>query len=401
MTRQFLFLFLLLAATIANAQNNYKEISLPKLMQKAQQENKGYVILDVRTPGEYLDTATGGKHVGIGRIKTAINVSLQDLLQKPETIQQLEKYKQEDVYVICSHSYRSRRISNLLLQNGFSSVSNVQGGMTEWYRNYDELKKYIPAMYENNIAYHNMAPSQLFQKLVSKEPVELIGFRNSPRFFFDSLVAPFYTYFPDIKNVNYYPPADSLQILEKVRSANGKTIVLFSTVGGGAADAAEWLTQKGFTNIYNLVNSLTGFYEYLANYQPPAARDKYLSDKSKIRFYTPLSFCREQLKNVQWIDLRHDTTYNQITKGTKLDYKTLKDAVNFPFYKTADEFTQRFPDKKKLYMILPEQGYTGIELADNLSKKGYQIGWVMGGLERWEWYANNIDIFICKDYFIK
>ena len=401
MNRQLIFLVLLLTAGLARAQNNYKEISLPALMKKTQQGTPDYIILDVRTSGEYVDTVTGGKHIGIGRIKNAINISLQDLLQKPETIQQLEKYKQEDVYVICSHSYRSRRISNLLLQNGFSNVTNVQGGMSEWYRNYDELKPFAASMYENNIAYHNMAPSQLFQKLASKQAVMLIGFNNPPRFFFDSLVAPLYTYFPDIKNTSYFRQADTSQILEKVRSSNGKPIVLFNIVGGGAADISEWLVQKGFTNVYNLVGGLSGFYEYLVNYQPSAARDKYLLTKSKIRFYTPLSFCNEDPKNIQWIDLRHDTTFNQITNGTKLDYKTLKGAANFPFYKTADEFSQQFPDKNKLYMILPEQGYSGIELVDALLKKGYSIGWLMGGIERWEWYTNNIEAFNCKDYLVK
>jgi hypothetical protein len=51
-------------------------------------------------------------------------------------------------------------------------------------------------------------------------------------------------------------------------------------------------------------------------------------------------------------------------------------------------------------MILPQDGYTGIELADALLKKGYRIGWIIGGIERWEWYTNNIDAFTCKDYFI-
>jgi rhodanese-related sulfurtransferase len=113
-----------------------------------------------------------------------------------------------------------------------------------------------------------------------------------------------------------------------------------------------------------------------------------------------LSFCKESPSSVQWIDLRHDTTFNQLTEGTKINYKTLKGAVNFPFYKTADAFTQQFPDKNKLYMILPQDGYTGIELADALLKKGYRIGWIIGGIERWEWYTNNIDAFTCKDYFI-
>ncbi len=396
------FLFILLfTASIVTAQNNYKEVSLVQLAQKVQQGGKGYIILDVRTPGEYMDTTNAGRHAGIGRIKTAINVSLQDLLGNPETIHQLDQYKNEDVYVICSHSYRSRRISNLLLENGFTSVNNVKGGMTEWYRNYEELQPYMAGMYENNIAYHNMAPSELFKKLAAKEPVEVIGLNGPPRFFFDTLVAPFYTHFPDIKTTNYYRPADSLQILEKVKVSNGRPVVFFNKTGGGAQDMAEWMARKGFTNIYYLVNSLSGFYEYVANFQPATAREKAFVFNSNIQFYTPLSFCKEAPKNVQWIDLRHDTTFNQVTEGTKINYKTLKGAVNFPFYETADAFTLQFPDKSKLYMILPQDGYTGIELADALLKKGYRIGWIMGGIERWEWYTNNIDAFTCRDEFVR
>ncbi|MGZ8525229.1 MAG: hypothetical protein ACXWV1_12415, partial [Chitinophagaceae bacterium] len=94
-------------------------------------------------------------------------------------------------------------------------------------------------------------------------------------------------------------------------------------------------------------------------------------------------------------------TFNQITHGTKLDYKTLEGAVNFPFYKTPDDFSRQFPDKKKFYMILPEQGYKGVELAGALLSKGYNIGWLIGGLERWEWYTNNIQAFVCKDQLVK
>ncbi|HEX7845620.1 MAG TPA: rhodanese-like domain-containing protein [Chitinophagaceae bacterium] len=401
MTKQFLLLFSFITLSVFSfGQNNYKEISLIHLAQKVQQNNKGYVILDVRTTGEYMDTTQAGRHLGIGRIKTAVNVPLQDLLQKPETIKSLEKYKNEEVFVICSHSYRSRRISNLLLENGFTNVINVQGGMTEWYRNYQELQPYMASLYENNIMYHNMAPAELFKKLEAKENIEFIGFKNPPRFFFDSLVAPLYPVFPDIKNTQYFTRADSLQILEKVKANPGKTFVLFNTIGGGADETADWLTRKGYKNMNNLIGNLAGFFEYLVNYQP-ASLKKYFTGGSKIEFYTPLSFCKNTPKNVQWVDIRHDTTFNKITKGTKLDYKTLKGAVNFPFYKTADEFAQQFTDKTKLYMLIPQDGYTGVELAEALLKKGYSIGWLLSGIERWEWYTNNIPEFSCKDQFVK
>ena len=396
-------LFTITAALIFSltlySQNNYNEVSLPQLLEKTKKGDKGYIILDVRSTGEYVDTVPGGKHVGIGRIKTAINIPIQDLLQKPEAIAQLEKYKGEDVYVICSHSYRSRRISNLLLEKGFKQVNNVKGGMSEWYRNYDVLQPYAAAIYENNISYHNMAPAQLFRKLKAKEQVELIGFRSAPKFFFDSLVAPLYTVFPDFRNVTYFQPADTVALLEKLKGDYAKTIVLFNTIGGGATDAAVWLTQKGFKNVNHLVGNLAGFYEYLANYQPTVINE-YMPTKSGIQYYTPLQFCKNTPENVQWVDIRHDTTFNKVTQGTKLNYKTLKGAVNFPFYKNADDFENRFPDKKKLYILLPEQGYAGVELANALIKKGYKIGWIIGGIERWEWYSNNIDEFKCADHLV-
>ena len=122
--------------------------------------------------------------------------------------------------------------------------------------------------------------------------------------------------------------------------------------------------------------------------------------KSGIQYYTPLQFCKNTPENVQWVDIRHDTTFNKVTQGTKLNYKTLKGAVNFPFYKNADDFEKQFRDKKKLYMLLPEQGYAGVELANALIKKGYKIGWIIGGIERWEWYSNNIDEFKCADHLV-
>lgn len=398
--KRFLFPLLLFITCSAWSQNTYKEISLPDLAQKIIHSPKSPVIIDVRSPGEYMDTMPGGRHSGIGRLKTAINVPIQDLFQQPGTIQQLEQYKQDDIYIICSHSYRSRRVSNLLLQNGFTKVINVKGGMSEWYRNYDELHPYASAVYENTIAYQNLAPAQFFKLAQSGKPAVVIGFQNPPAFFFDSLIAPYYPYFPDIHGASYFRQNDSLQILEKVKAANGKPVILFNRVGRGSAENAEWLVKRGYKNIFFLVGGMAGYFEYLANYQPGMLK-KLLTANSQIEFYTPLHFCRAQPANVQWIDLRHDTTFNQVTHGTKLDYKTMKGAVNFPFYRSADDFAIQFPDKRKLYMLLPENGFTGVELADALTKKGYRIGWLIEGLERWEWYTNNIVNFACKDYFIK
>jgi rhodanese-related sulfurtransferase len=394
-----LFVSYLKAQTTDDLNFAYKEITLPNLMKKVQQGEKDMVILDVRTRGEYNDTASN-RHLNLGHIKSAINIPLQDLQQKPEALKELEQYKDKEIYVICSHSYRSRTISKLLLQNNFTSIINVQGGMSEWFRNYDEMEPY--AEYRaHSISYNNISPSQVFSKLKAKQPVRFIGFSNSPRFFFDSLVVEYFKHFPEFKDASFFKATDSSLVLESAKAAAGKTIVLFNTIGGGGGELADWLTKQGVPNVNYLVGNIAGFYEYLVNYQSQNDVKKYLSASSDIRFFTPLSFCKSKPQNYQWVDLRHDTAFNKITNGTRLSYKTIKDAVNFPFYKTADDFARQFPDKGKNYLLIPQQGYVGFELADELVKKGYKIHWLMGGIERWEWYTNNIEGFACKEYLVK
>jgi len=108
------------------------------------------MLLDVRTPGEYHDSLTRGMHLNIGRIKEAVNMDLNLLRSNPEATKQLDRYREKDVYVICSHSYRSRVVSNRLLANGFSSVTNVRGGMSEWYRD--------AALGPVRMSYQNLVP---------------------------------------------------------------------------------------------------------------------------------------------------------------------------------------------------------------------------------------------------
>ncbi len=382
----------------ASAQNNYKEISLPQLMQKVKEGKKDIVILDVRTKGEYHDTLSNNKHLNIGHIKGAINFPLQELNQRPEVIQQLDVYRDKEIYVICSHSYRSRTVSNMLLQKGFTNVTNVQGGMSEWFRDFDQLEPFRAAFYERSIGYSNISPGELYKKIKASEQLEFIGVATNPRFAFDSMMITFFDHFPAIKNASYYKLTDSLMILEKARAVNGKKIILFNTIGAGAGEMADWLSKKGVQGVNYLYGNTLGLYEYIVNFQSPADISRLFEPKNNIQYFTPLSFCNSASKSAQIIDLRHDTLFNKPTNGTKLTYKNIKDAINFPFYRSVDDFEKQFPDKTRQYVFSPHQGYTGSAIAKELTDKGYLIGWIIGGNERWEWYINNIGNFNCKDF---
>jgi rhodanese-related sulfurtransferase/DNA-directed RNA polymerase subunit RPC12/RpoP len=86
---------------------------------------KNILLLDVRTNEEFNGIAKDK----FGKLAGAINIPLQDLQKR---ITELAKYKNKEIVVYCSHSHRSPSASYLLMQNGFTKVTNMQYGMSEW-----------------------------------------------------------------------------------------------------------------------------------------------------------------------------------------------------------------------------------------------------------------------------
>lgn len=401
MTRfiSFFVFFLLTFPSTVKAQNNYNEISLPELMKK-KQSDKNLVIVDVRTNGEYYDSASRGKQSNIGRIKGTLHIELRDLQQNPDAVKRLDAYKDKDIYLICSHSYRSRSASNILLKNGFTHVNNVRGGMTEWFRRYDDLSGYKNEFYETSNSYRSVSSSEVASDLITGRNPLLIGVSSTPRFWWDSATKKLYDYLPVFKNAVYFSDRDSMKVLETVQKEKGRPVVLFNMVNNGAAELTDWLTQKGITNVSFLVGGNLYFYEHVRNKQLNPKVDKFLVQKNKIQFITSTGYCGVK-NNVILVDLRHDSLFSKVAEGIKIDYSHVNGSVNFFAGKGEDLFVQEFPDKQKQYVLMSQDGLAGIELADALSKKGYKISWLMGGLWRLEWYTVNVEDFGCKDILVK
>jgi rhodanese-related sulfurtransferase len=103
---------------------NRMEITVTELQQKIQSDSN-LVILDVRTPEEL----TGP----LGHIEGVINIPIQ-VLEK--NLSKLEKYNNQEIYIICRSGNRSGVATKMLAGKGFK-VKNVLGGM----KNYNRIKK--------------------------------------------------------------------------------------------------------------------------------------------------------------------------------------------------------------------------------------------------------------------
>lgn len=92
-----------------------KDVNPDEVLEKKEQVK----LVDVRRPDEYV-----GEY---GHVAGAELLTLNDL---PEKITQLSK--DETIVFICRSGGRSAQAANFALENGFTSVYNMQGGMILW-----------------------------------------------------------------------------------------------------------------------------------------------------------------------------------------------------------------------------------------------------------------------------
>ena len=110
-------------ALVEKSTVKFKNLSFEELCARLKANPKA-VLLDVRTPAEFK----GSSDVpSFGHFKNAININVEEL---PARIDEIAKYKNQEVLVYCSHSHRSPRATYLLSTNGFGNVKNVAGGLS-------------------------------------------------------------------------------------------------------------------------------------------------------------------------------------------------------------------------------------------------------------------------------
>ena len=113
-----LILLLLLSSCSASDDNlGYEQISMEDA-KVIMDEEKGYIILDVRTPDEFAE-----KH-----IPNAINIPNETI--GTEEIAELPD-KEQKILVYCRSGNRSKQAAEKLVQLGYTNVVEI-GGINDW-----------------------------------------------------------------------------------------------------------------------------------------------------------------------------------------------------------------------------------------------------------------------------
>lgn len=102
------------------AQQKSDNVITTQQLKEKMKSDSSLVILDVRTPEELVGP--------LGKIDKAINIPVQELNIR---INELEKYKDKEIAVICRSGHRSAIATQILKKNGYRAI-NVKGGMNDY-----------------------------------------------------------------------------------------------------------------------------------------------------------------------------------------------------------------------------------------------------------------------------
>lgn len=344
-----------------------------------------YLLLDVRTPGEYADTSSMG--LNLGRFRGAINVEVSELGSR---IHELDDYKNIPVFVYCSHSQRSRRASKMLADSGFKQVYNINGGMTGLRQLPANGYQCMADKLESANEYAIISTADLCNKLASQPgDIFLLDVRPDSAFRHISSNAKLnaYGYFRNTVNI---PLSELEKNLRKVPT--GKEIIITDLFGGDAARAAAFLKQNNYTNVSILPEGIDRIL-YSEDKSTSCFPTAYVSD-APFRMINSVELKRfvESNSDYLFLDIRMVEEFTNKHKNSWQNIGHLDKAVNIPASDLEAQWNKIENYRTRPVIVYAFSSSTPVyESANLLVQKGFTNVMVLqGGLFSVGWTAANI-----------
>lgn len=386
---RYIFLILLLFATAANAQFKgdnvkYKTV-FPEELCNTLKANPGYLLLDVRSPGEYDDTSTS-QSLNIGRMKNAVNI---DIRQLPARWKELTEYKDKPVFIYCSHSQRSRRASRLLSDSGFTKIYNINGGLTDFYFDANNIPACTEYLVTQNLPYKIVSPAVMVENVKKGSSYIYIDLREDSVF---SAAAP------SSKKAQGYIGAAIRMPFSKFDASTlpftNRPIMLVDEFGNESPKAARMLIEKGFKDVNVLFNGMSEYakFYYYANSKQQAETnwktDLRLNAITADAFYS----MDQQKKDYVLIDVRSAEEFNNKSKNYWQNIGNIKGAINIPTANIAAGATGLPASKDAAIVIYGfNQGEDVYNAVTRLKELGYKNTTILlNGIWYMRWSAHNL-----------
>ena len=357
----------------------YKTV-FPEDLCKTLKDNPGYILLDVRSEGEYRDTLSSSPALNLGHMQNAMNVNVSQL---PQRWKELSAYKDRPVFVYCYSSQRSRRASKLLADSGFTKIFNINGGIGNFYAQDIQLYPCDNYSLVTNLPYKIVSPKQLAQ---SKANYYIIDLRSDSAFTGKSLSER-------AKTLGRFSGAVNMPF-EKFQSGalevRDKPVLLVDEFGAQSPVAAKILLQKGFKDVSILFNGMDEWLKYITNTtEKPLIEWKTFAD---YRMLSPAEFAKwmGEKKSFKLVDVRPREQFLNQSKNSWQNIGNIRNALNIPYSELA---TLPMPPVKSEPLVL--YGFNSENEIFSAAKwfrdQGHRNVYVLqGGIFNVRWASHNL-----------
>lgn len=351
------------------------------------EKNPGYLLLDVRSAGEYGDTSASTA-LNIGHLNNAVNI---DIRQIDKRLNEIASYKDKPVFVYCSHSQRSRRVSKMLADNGFKHVNNINGGMTAIHLLNEKEKACLNSMLSSKNSYAIISPQELCKKLSSSgSNIYLLDVRNDSSWNHISANSKFnaYGYLKGSQHIALDVLNTQLASLPK-----DKEIIVTDLTGADAAKAASLLKGAGFNKVSALIEGMDRWM-YADKTGWACNKDLYVAAVSYSIISSPeFGTFQSSTRNYLALDVRTADEFANKHKDGFRNIGHLKNAVNIP----SANLPRRINEIEK-YKTTPVVVYAfsgspeAYDAANTLVQNGFKnVKVLAGGLFNIHWTGSNVE----------
>lgn len=172
-------------------------------------KKEGVMVVDVRSPEEYA----------AGHITFAINMPIDTF---KDNIAKLDAWKDKSVILYCNSGKKSAEAAQILVDNGFSDVTNADG-----------VKQYEYKL----VTYGNVTADELMAK---KDEAFIVDVRSKEDY--DK------AHFTNAVNVD----VEKLDALDALLPEDKNALIITHCYSGNrSAKAAAYIVEKGYTNVWN------------------------------------------------------------------------------------------------------------------------------------------------------
>jgi rhodanese-related sulfurtransferase len=346
---------------------------------------QNFLLLDVRSPGEFADTSRATA-INIGHLKGAVNITIDSV---PSRLAELKKYADQPVFVYCSHSQRSRRVSKFLAENGFQKVYNVNGGMSVVNEYDNQQLPFKSKQLVTELNYSNIGPADAMQLIKNTPDLVIIDIRTEKEFNGkDSLIQ---NNIGHLKNAINIPQAVFSEKLDGYRISNQKPVLLYDLKGYNSMDVVEPLRARGFTRIYNLYEGLETFSAY---HGPDEKSTRSLiTDAPPYQILDSKTFI-DILKTQTGpviVDARPADEFNNKSPKVYLNLGHIQGAINILSPVAIGSVLQQ-KDPSTYFLVYGSNDANGMLICQELIKKGYRNVFYLGsGFYHLVWTTYNIE----------